>query len=167
MQSTTDSNLNGDSAGDRTVINPSGNRNLASTVTPLTNTGGAVVAYLADNPGAYYITAGKGALATGGRDTLATPPTNNFDLSVYKDINITERIKFRLGGQFGNVLNHPQYIAGSNPGAGYGVNDVESFTSVSDADLGLVSSQSSTFNQPRLTFPSNARTITIVGKITF
>jgi hypothetical protein len=166
-QSTTDSNLNGDSAGDRTVINPAGNRSMASTVTPLTNSGGAVVAYLADNPSAYYIQAGKGALANGGRDTLATQPTNNVDLALYKDIAITERVRFRLGGQFANVLNHPQYIAGSNPGTGYGVNDVESFNSTADADLGYVSAASPNFGKARLAFPSNARTITIVGKITF
>jgi Carboxypeptidase regulatory-like domain len=168
VQSTNDANLNGDSAGDRTVINPSGNRDLASTVTALTNSAKGVVAYLADNPGAYYIQAGKGALANGGRDTLATVPTSNVDLAVYKDLVITERVRFRLGGQFANVLNHPQYIPGSYPGQGYGVNDVESFSSTYDADLGFVSAGSpSTFNKPRLAFPSNARTITIVGKITF
>lgn len=167
-QSSLDSNLNGDSAGDRTVINPSGNRNMASTVTALTNTGGSVVAYLADNPAAYYIQAGKGALADGGRDTLATQPTNNVDLALYKDLAITERVRFRLGGQFANILNHPQYIAGSQPGRGYGVNDVESFSSTADADLGFVSAaQPNKFGNARAAFPSNARTITVVAKFTF
>jgi len=168
VQSQNDANLNGDSAGDRTVINPAGNRGMASTVSALTNSAGSVVAYLADNPGAYYIQAGKGALANGGRNTLATVPTNNVDLAIYKDVAITERMKFRLGGLFANVLNHPQYIPGSNPGAGYGVNDVESFASTADADLGFVSAaQPGSFNQARSAFPSNARTITIVAKFTF
>jgi len=167
-QSTNDANLNGDSAGDRTVINPSGNRSMASTVTALTNTLGATVAYLADNPSAYYIQAGKGALADGGRNTLATQPTNNVDMALYKDIAITERVRFRLGGQFANILNHPQYIAGSNPGAGYGVNDVESFGSTSDAHLGFVSAATpNSFANPRLAFPSNARSITVVAKFSF
>ena len=52
-----DSNLNGDFAGDRPIINPSGNRGIGSTVTALTNTAGDIVAYQADNPNAYYITA--------------------------------------------------------------------------------------------------------------
>ena len=68
------------------------------------------MAYLAKNPSAQYITAGAGALATAGRDTLPTRPTDDLDLGVYKDLNITERVKFRLGAQFGNILNHPQYI---------------------------------------------------------
>lgn len=121
-----------------------------------------------NNPGAYYIQAGKGALANGGRNTLATQPTNNVDLAIYKDVGITERVKFRLGGQFANFFNHPQYIPGGNPGTGYGVNDVESFSSTADADLGFVSAASpATFAKPRLAFPSNARTISIVAKITF
>ena len=51
-----------------------------------------------------------------GRNTLQTPNTNNIDLAVYKDLNFGERMKFRLGAQFGNIINHPQYIPGSNPG---------------------------------------------------
>jgi hypothetical protein len=89
-------------------------------------------------------------------------------MSVYKELAITERVKFRLGGQFANIFNHPQFIAGSNPGTGYGVNDVESFASVSDANFNYVSAFGGTdFHNARKTFPSNARTITIVGKITF
>jgi len=39
-------------------------------------------------------------------------------------------MKFRLGAQFGNIINHPQYIPGSNPGFGLGVNDVNGFSTV-------------------------------------
>ena len=141
---------------------------MASPVTALTNTSGATVAYMASNPAAYYIQAGRGALANGGRDTLATQPTNNVDMAIYKDIAITERMRFRLGGLFANVLNHPQYIAGSQPGTGYGVNDVESFASTADGDLGFVSAANpAKFGNARSAFPSNARTITVVAKFTF
>ena len=61
-QSGTDSNLNGDTAPDRTIVNPSGDAKLGSDVTPLKNSAGATVAYLATNPNARYITAGTGAL---------------------------------------------------------------------------------------------------------
>ena len=43
-------------------------------------------------------------------------------------------MKFRLGAQFGNIINHPQYIPGSNPGFGLGVNDVNGFSSVALPD---------------------------------
>ena len=49
-QSIQDSNLNGDSAGDRTVINPSGDPSLGSNVKALTNSKGDTVGYLALNP---------------------------------------------------------------------------------------------------------------------
>ena len=60
-----DSNLNGDGAYiDRTVFNVHGVKGTGSDVTPLTNTNGDTVAYLATNPTAQYITAGSGAMAT-------------------------------------------------------------------------------------------------------
>src|SRR6185437_13200860 len=109
VQSGLDSNLNGDSAGDRTILNNSGVKGTGSGVTALTNTAGDTVGYLAINPNAQYIVAGAGALATSARNTLATAPTNDFSLSTYKDFNITERMKFRFGAQFANVINHAQF----------------------------------------------------------
>jgi hypothetical protein len=80
VQSASDANLNHDSAGDRAVFNPSGVPGTGSDVTALTNTAGNVVAYLANNPNAQYIVAGKVELETTGRNTLATRPTNDLDL---------------------------------------------------------------------------------------
>src|SRR5512140_776348 len=77
VRSGTDSNLNGDSAGDRTIINPAGDPLTGSGVTALHNSAGKTVAYLANNPNAYYIQAGAGALATAHRNTLALPRINN------------------------------------------------------------------------------------------
>src|SRR5262249_55395812 len=83
------SNLNGDRAPDRTVLNPAGVSGTGSTVTPVCNVAVApgsscapanIVGYLADNPNARYIQAGLGALATTGRNTEPTPRTNNSDL---------------------------------------------------------------------------------------
>ncbi|HEY6181375.1 MAG TPA: carboxypeptidase regulatory-like domain-containing protein [Terriglobales bacterium] len=196
VQSAVDSNLNGDSAGDRAILNPAGVRGTGSDVTPLCKSGmpGGVfcgendfdpangppgpgnfdsrpflVAYGANNPNAQYIVAGPGARATVGRNTLATRPTNDFSLSTYKDVNITERVKFRLGAQFANLLNHPQYIPGSNPGQGLGVNDVTSFITGpnSTSYLNYLTPGNAIFNNPKAVFASNARTIALVGKITF
>ena len=169
VQSATDSNLNGDSAGDRVILNPGGVRGTGSSVTALTNTAGETVAYLANNPSAQYIVAGAGALATTGRNILATRPTNDLSLSTYKDINITERFKFRLGAQFANLFNHPQYIPGSNPGQGLGVNDVTSFLTGpnSTSYLNYLTPGNAIFNNPKAVFASNARTIALVAKFTF
>ena len=91
-------------------------------------------------------------LATSGRNTLATQPTNDFSLATYKDINITERIKFRFGAQFANILNHPQYIPGSNPGQGLGVNDVTSFITGpnSTSYLNYLTPGNAIFNNPKV-----------------
>jgi hypothetical protein len=171
VQAARDANLNIDSAGDRAIFNPGGAPGTGTDVTALTATAGPnlgkTVAYLADDPNAQYIQTGLGALSNLGRNTLQTPGTNNFDLAVYKDINFTERVKFRFGAQFANILNHPQYIPGSNPGFGLGVNDVASFTTTKQAYRSYVTPGKDSFNQPQDVFASNARTIGIVAKFMF
>jgi hypothetical protein len=194
VQSAVDSNLNGDSAGDRAILNPNGISGTGSDVTPLCRSslpgfafcgendfdpthGPAgqnnfdstpfLVAYAANNPNAQYVVAGAGARANIGRNTLATRPTNDFSLSTYKDVSVTERVKFRLGAQFSNLLNHPQYIPGSNPGQGLGVNDVTAFVTSSTNYLNYLTPGNAIFNNPKAVFASNARSIALVGKITF
>jgi outer membrane receptor protein involved in Fe transport len=112
VQSGVDSNLNGDSAGDRTIINPSGDPNKGSSVTALRNTRGDIVAYVADDPGARYVKAGLGALPNSGRNTLPTRPTNNFDMSFAKKFTIGENKDLEFRGDIGNIFNHPQYTPG-------------------------------------------------------
>ncbi|HSS99384.1 MAG TPA: carboxypeptidase regulatory-like domain-containing protein [Terriglobales bacterium] len=194
VQSAVDSNLNGDSAGDRAILNPNGIAGTGSDVTPLCRstmptfgvcgendfdpTHGPsgpgnfdstpfVVGYAANNPNAQFVVAGAGARSNIGRNTLATRPTNDFSLSTYKDLNITERFKFRIGAQFANLLNHPQYIPGSNPGQGLGVNDVTSFVTSNSNYLNYLTPGNAIFNNPKAVFASNARSIALVGKLTF
>ena len=107
-----DANLNGDTATDRTIINPNGVPNTGTGVSALTNSSGATVAYLANNPNAEYILANLGALADAGRNTLATPRINNWDLSVSKFFTIRERYKLQIRADFFNAFNHPQFTAG-------------------------------------------------------
>jgi hypothetical protein len=111
-QSGLDSNLNGDSAGDRTVYNPSGNPLKGSDVTPLQNSSGATVAYLAKDPTAMYIKAGAGAFPNTGRNTLPTRPTDNFDMSIAKKFVVREGQTLELRGDFANIFNHAQYVPG-------------------------------------------------------
>src|SRR5207302_718543 len=88
VQTGQDSNLNGDSAGDRVVINPSGHPTKGSDVTALTNSTGQTVAYVAKDPSAMYIKAGLGVSPNGGRNTLATRPIDNFDMSFAKKFTV-------------------------------------------------------------------------------
>jgi len=112
VQSGRDSNLNGDSAGDRSITNPAGDPHKGSDVTALTNSAGATVAYLANDPSAMYIRAGVGAYSNTGRNTLPTRPIDNFDMSLAKKFTVREGQTLELRGDFSNIFNHPQFTPG-------------------------------------------------------
>jgi hypothetical protein len=76
-------------------------------------------------------------------------------------------MQFRLGAQFGNIINHPQFIPNSNPGFGLGVNDVASFSTVGSSYKSFLTPGKANFNMPQNVFASNARTIALVAKFTF
>jgi hypothetical protein len=164
VQSGVDSNLNGDSAGDRAIVNPTGSQNIGSGVTGYNalgqvSTGTDIVAYVAKNPNARYIQAGLGAYATGGRNTLPLAPINNIDASLIKRFNITERVAFQVAGQFYNLLNHPQFIPGF-------LSDVTGINFTGSGRNFLLPANSQ-FGLYQNFFPSNARQMQIVAKITF
>ena len=160
VQSVADSNLNGDNAGDRAVINTAGTVNVGSGVTALKNTNGDVVAYLADNPNARYIQAQKGMLPTGARNTEHLMPIDNLDLSLLKRVNITERFKLELAGRFVNFLNHPQYI-------GDRLSDVASKGYTGTQVRNFLNPANTSFYRPDLVFSSNPRSTTISAKLIF
>jgi hypothetical protein len=166
IQSGVDSNLNSDSAGDRTVINASGAAKIGSGVTGYNAQGQAVaagdpsiVAYVADNSNARYIVAGLGAHATGGRNTFPLDHTNNFDVAFMKRVNLTERMRFDIGAQAFNLFNHAQFVGGY-------LSDVNPFGTSSIPRNFLIPS-SSTFGQYDQYFPSNARNVQLVARFVF
>ncbi len=192
-QSTIDSNLNGDSAGDRTILNASGVKGTGSGVNPLcksvvptadcTNanlfcTGnltvdGAnsgcpvgvdtidnVVGYVAANPNAQYLTAGFGALADVGRNTLQLKPINDVDLTALKRISINERFKIEFRASATNVLNHAQFVGGF-------LNDVQPATGFTGSQRNMLDPANASFNNPSAVFSSNPRTIQLALKIYF
>jgi len=167
VQSGLDSNLNGDSAGDRTIINPSGSANVGSGVTgynaqgqaqPLSEGSTSIVAYVANNPSARYIVAGYGALANGGRNTFPLHRINNVDLSLKKRFNFTERWAFDIGVQAYNAFNHPQWTGGSVDDVG-----VNGFTG---ARNDLVPSDPLFGNFTQF-YSSNSRVVQLFAHITF
>src|SRR4029077_2223555 len=111
-QSALDSNLNGDAAGDRVVINNSGTPGTSSDITALASTAGQTVAYLVTNPNAYYIRAQSGVFTTSGRNILRMRPIDNFDLSVAKILPFKERYRVEFRADMYNAFNHPQYVPG-------------------------------------------------------
>ena len=163
VQSGTDTNLNGDSAPDRVFVNPNGVPGTGSGTTALKNTNGDVVAFLANNPNAQYITAPKGTRPNGGRNTGHLRPINNIDLSILKRFNITERYKVEFAGRFSNILNHPQYVGGYISDVSPGPSGA--YTATSQRNF-LVPSTGS-FNDPTQAFSSNPRSIQLSAKFIF
>jgi hypothetical protein len=178
-QSGIDTNLNGDAAGDRTILNPNGVPGTGSDVIPLCTSavavcpatvtaanakgkGVGVVGYLATNPNAQYILAGYGALATVGRNTLQLNPINDVDMSVVKRITITERFRVEFRASASNLLNHAQYVGGF-------INDVAPIPSPGfiGPQKNMLLPNNPDFNQPSTVFSSNPRTLQLALKIFF
>ena len=157
-QSGVDSNQNGDAAADRVILNTSGTPGTSSDVTALKNTAGATVAYLANNPSAQFIRAQVGALATSGRNILATPAINNIDFTLAKNIAIKERFKLQLRTDLFNAVNHPQYTLGR-------VNNVRARNTSGSANMFVPGNP--LFGQWDQAFSSNPRTAQITLKLAF
>lgn len=162
-----DSNINGDAAGDRTIINVNGVRDTASAVTALTNSGGQTVGYLANDPNAQYIQAGVGAVATAGRNTLQLPGIENLDFSVFKNFYIfggrEEGRRIQLRADLYNIFNHPQYVPGS-------VNDVSPIATTGVAQVNTVipsNINNRLFFNPSRVFSSNPRVIQLALRFDF
>ena len=162
VQSGIDSNLNGDSAGDRTVVNPAGTANVGTGATALTNSAGQTVAYVANNPDARYVVAPKGVLPDGGRNTMQVNPIDDVDLTVAKYFGVgkEDRFKLRLEGRFFNVFNHPQYVAGN-------ISDVGSVGFTGTAVHNSLIPSTSLFGDWSQVFSSNPRNIQVSLKLTF
>ncbi len=164
VQSGLDTNLNGDSAGDRVIVNPAGAANVGSGVTgynamgQVASSSGSIVAYVANNPNARYIVGGSGALANGGRNTFPLHPINNIDVSVKKRFNFTERWALDIGSQMFNIFNHPQWTGGSVDDVG-----VNSFTAARN-DLVPSDPLFGRFDQ---FYSSNSRVVQVFVHITF
>jgi hypothetical protein len=165
VQSGIDSNLNGDSAGDRSIINLDGIKGTSSTVHAVDRHGNTVplgdseaVAYVANNSSAQYIQAGPGARTNAGRNTLQLPGIANLDLAIFKNFVISEGMRMQFRVDLYNSFNHPQFVPGS-------INGVE-LTSQT-AVLGLLRTGSAQFNQPDQAFSSHPRIIQLGLRFNF
>ena len=92
VQSAVDSNLNGDTAGDRAFVNGNGHPGVGSGTTALMNSAGQTVAYLVNNPNARYIMAPVGTLPNGGRNTGMLPPIDDVDITLGKELQRNRKV---------------------------------------------------------------------------
>jgi hypothetical protein len=160
-QSGLDANLNGDAAADRVVINSTGNRALSSDITDLKsfrNGTDQVVAYLVNNPDAYYIRARQGVYTTSGRNILKTRPIDNFDLSVAKTVPFKDRYQVQFRVDMFNAFNHPQYTPGRP-------NRVSAFAHAGETNY--LTPGNVEFARWDKNMPSNARQLQLTAKFKF
>ena len=113
---------NGDRQVQRTIINPTASNDTGTDVTPVTNSGGDVVAYLAMDSTSRFVRAQTGSFPTARRNNLRAPGISNVDFAVSKNITFGEQMSLQFGAQFFNLLNHPQFTAANllavDPGLG-------------------------------------------------
>jgi hypothetical protein len=164
VQSAVDSNMNADSAPDRAIYNPAGQKGVGSDVTPITNNTACtlppcIVGWQAINPNAQYIVAGMGSIATSSRNTLETPPINNFDISAAKHFKFGERYTIDFLAQAFNLFNHPQFVTGY-------INDVVSDGVTGPARNYFIPSNA-VFDTARQNFSSHPRTMQLALKFSF
>jgi hypothetical protein len=173
------SNLNGEgSAINRTIYNEKGAAHTGSDVTAYANPSLAgnctttktdpngtpicpadLVAYVANNPNARYITAALGTLPNSQRNTEPIKPTNDIDATAIKRFNFGESRSLEFQAQAYNLLNHAQYIPGS-------INNVNN-PSTNTLSLSYQTASSAGFNQPGKFFQANARTMQLTLKFNF
>jgi len=110
------------------------------------------------NSNARYIQAGQGAFANAGRNTFPLHPIDNVDLQVLKRLAVTERTRVEFGGQFSNVLNHPQWT-------GDLLNDV--YPNQLNNTRSFLLTGSSSFGRFDQFYTSNSRTLTVLGRLVF
>jgi hypothetical protein len=178
IRSGVDSNQNGDSAGDRAILNPGGTEGIGSTVTALvrtcpafnvpgdptsgctTSTASRTIGYRANNPAARYIAAGAGAVSNISRNTFQLPPINNFDISLFKNFRFGETKKIQLRADFFNAFNHPQYVPGS-------VNTVDPVGTTGLTTLNQITPLTGDFLHPEKVLSSNPRVIQMALRFDF
>lgn len=130
LQTGSDVNRNGDSAGDRVMFNPFGT-SLAGGISSLINVcapagggnthtgtcaaGENVVGYLAvdsitgGDTAAKYVDAGLGVRTTVGRNSLTTPGFSVLNFSIGKKTYFTEGKYLLVKADIFNILNHPNF----------------------------------------------------------
>lgn len=88
------------------------------------------------------------------------PHENNFDLTVLKRINITERQSVEFQMQALNLFNHAQYMPGY-------ISDVQPQSFTGSNVLSMLEPSNTLFNLPKQVFTNHPRGLVLVFKYNF
>jgi Carboxypeptidase regulatory-like domain/TonB dependent receptor len=182
LQSGSDVNANGDSAGDRLMFNPFGTNPIGGSgiIRVCAPAGGGntldaatcpagdnTVGYLAVDPKtggnttARYVVAGKGVVTNVSRNSLTTPGFAVLNLSVGKNFRISEGKSLQAKVDVFNILNHKNYALSNG--------NVFSTAGVTTATTtqGFVLPTDPNFLNPSAFFSGGIRSITLGLKLKF
>jgi carboxypeptidase family protein/TonB-dependent receptor-like protein len=176
LQSGSDANVNGDSAGDRVMFNsfgtnPTGGSDITRVCAPAGG-GGTVIAatcpagnntvgYLALDPTARYVVAGKGVAANVGRNSFTSPGFATLNMSLGKSFHFTEGKYLQAKVDVFNILNHANYALSN--GNVFSVAGVTTATTTG----GYVLANDPNFLQPSKFFSGGIRSMTLGLKFVF
>jgi TonB dependent receptor/Carboxypeptidase regulatory-like domain len=128
---------NGDVQVQRAIVNQDGTRDTGTLSSPVRNSAGAIVGYLANDPTARYVQAGVGSFPTAERNSLRAPGMENVDLLVTKNVSLGADRRLQFQAHVFNLFNRPQFTGANllavDPGLGLnysfvgsaGFNDIE------------------------------------------
>jgi hypothetical protein len=156
MFSAIDTGMNASGLGSGVFVNPNGIGGMGSGVTPLTNSSGQVVAFMATNPNAQFVAGAPGTFSAA-RPTMRLGDTRNIDLSVVKRFSVPEKAKIEVRADALNLFNHPQFTGMPISTLGTGTHVTPSFL-VPDSSL---------FNNMRGTLSGNPRTLQLALRLMF
>lgn len=120
LSSGLDAGFGGGFATSGVFVNPDGMPGTGSGVTQLRNSAGQVVAFLAQDPNAQFIRAGRGSFPGATAYLPDMRPINNFNAAVYKRFAVRDKFAFEVHAQAYNLFNHAQFVPGSINGIGFG-----------------------------------------------
>ncbi|HYG97742.1 MAG TPA: TonB-dependent receptor [Terriglobales bacterium] len=176
-----DSNANGDSAGDRAILNARGIGNTGTTVGSYVcvGAGGAtsvvgidlgcpggsasVAGYVAADPNARYVQAELGTRTNLGRNTFTTPGLNIWNMGAIKDTRITERFSVQFRAEAFNVFNHRNFSL-AQPSVFQSGSIIGTVNNALSASYSNVTAQSGLFLNPKQ-FSGGSRTMTLGLKL--
>jgi hypothetical protein len=153
-----DTGMNGNALGSGVFVNPSGIPGVGSGSTPLRNSAGEVVGFLANDPSAQFVVGGPGTFSTA-RPTLRLGDTRNIDVALVKRFSFPDRAKIEVRGDAYNIFNRRQMtgIPVSALGSGLGLTFSPNFLLVSNPQ----------FNDIRSAISSNPRTFQLAVRVMF
>jgi hypothetical protein len=100
-----------------------------------------------------------GSYPNAGKNLLPTRGINNWDVTLAKNLNFTERWRLNLRADFRNAFNHPQYAPGQ-------INNVN-FRSGLTATTSYLTPGNPDFGKFDRVFRSNARVIQVAAILRF